>query len=308
MSKSDDLGNENNNDNIFKYYKGTNSLDTTGTYLREIGKTPLLTREEEIELAKRIQNGDDEARKKFISANLRLVASIAKRYKNRCHHLQYSDLLQEGNLGLIKAVDKFDYTRGNKFSTHATWWIEQAISRAIDYKEREIRIPVNSVNVLNRIKRTITEITMKTGKEPTVTELSNILNIPEKEIILLLNASKNTLSMSWPINGDEELSYLGDFIVADDIESNTEDYVLKGMLRGFLEEEIKTLAPKEKMVLEYRFALKDNKFYTLEEIATILNCTREWVRQIEKKALKNFRFHLKSLEKRKNFKQKPQGK
>ena len=257
--------------------------DPVKVYLKEIGRVPLLTPEEEIELAIRISEGDEEAKKKLAESNLRLVVSIAKRYVGR--GMQFLDLIQEGNLGLIKAVDKFDYTKGFKFSTYATWWIRQAITRAIADQARTIRIPVHMVETINKVKKTNSQLLHKNGRDPTAEEIA-------------LRVAQEPVSLETPI-GEEEDSHLGDFI-PDDEALAPADAASQMLLREQLAEVLKTLTPREERVLSLRFGLEDGHPRTLEEVGKEFNVTRERIRQIEAKALRKLR-HPSRSKKLKDF-------
>ena len=259
--------------------------DPVRLYLKEIGKIPLLTAEEELELAKKLEAGDEEASKKMVEANLRLVVSIAKRYVGR--GLQFLDLIQEGNCGLIKAVGKFDYTKGYKFSTYATWWIRQAISRAIADHARTIRIPVHMVETINRVSRTQHELVQELGRDPTTTEIAGRLHISEEKVEEILRVSQEPISLETPV-GEEDDSHLVDFIQDDDA-SEPADAASYMMLKELLSDVLKTLTPREERVLCLRYGLKDGKMHTLEEVGEEFNVTRERIRQIEAKALRKLR-------------------
>ena len=259
--------------------------DHVKMYLKEIGKVHLLDPEEETALAKRMAEGDEEAKKRLAEANLRLVVSIAKRYVGR--GMLFLDLIQEGNLGLIKAVDKFDYTKGYKFSTYATWWIRQAITRAIADQARTIRIPVHMVETINKLVRVSRQLVQELGREPTPEELAKELNMSIDKVREISKISQEPVSLETPI-GEEEDSHLGDFIPDDDAPAPSEaaSFVL---LKEQLVEVLKTLAPREEKVLRLRFGLDDGKQRTLEEVGQEFNVTRERIRQIEAKALRKLR-------------------
>lgn len=265
--------------------EGVSIDDHVKMYLKEIGKVDLLDAEQETELAKRMAEGDEEAKKKLAEANLRLVVSIAKRYVGR--GMLFLDLIQEGNLGLIKAVDKFDYTKGYKFSTYATWWIRQAITRAIADQARTIRIPVHMVETINKLVRVSRQLVQELGREPTPEELSKELNMPLKKVREISKISQEPVSLETPI-GEEEDSHLGDFIPDDDAPapSDAASFVL---LKEQLVEVLKTLTPREEKVLKLRFGLDDGRQRTLEEVGKEFNVTRERIRQIEAKALRKLR-------------------
>ena len=259
--------------------------DHVKMYLKEIGKVNLLDPNQEAELAKKMSDGDEEAKKKLAEANLRLVVSIAKRYVGR--GMLFLDLIQEGNLGLIKAVDKFDYTKGYKFSTYATWWIRQAITRAIADQARTIRIPVHMVETINKLVRVSRQLVQELGREPTMEELSKELNMSIDKVREISKISQEPVSLETPI-GEEEDSHLGDFIPDDDAPapSDAASFVL---LKEQLVEVLKTLTPREEKVLKLRFGLEDGRQRTLEEVGKEFNVTRERIRQIEAKALRKLR-------------------
>ncbi len=265
--------------------KGSQMDDPVKIYLKEIGKVPLLSPEEEIELAMRIANNDTEAKKSLEEANLRLVVSIAKRYGGR--GLQFLDLIQEGNLGLIKAVEKFDYTKGYKFSTYATWWVRQAITRAIADQARTIRIPVHMVETINKVKKTNTMLLHKNGREPTPEEIAAELGLPVDKVREILRVAQEPVSLETPI-GEEEDSHLGDFIPDEDALAPA-DAASQSLLKETLTEVLKTLTPREAKVLTLRFGLDDGHPKTLEEVGAEFNVTRERIRQIEAKALRKLR-------------------
>lgn len=254
-------------------------------YLREIGQIPLLSYEEEIDYAQRVLNGEDEAKQKLIESNLRLVVSIAKKHTNR--GLKMLDLIQEGNMGLMKAVEKFEYEKGFKFSTYATWWIRQAITRAIADQGRTIRIPVHMIETINKIKKESRIILQETGKEPTAEELATKLELPVEKVKSILEMNQDPISLETPV-GSEEDSELGDF-VEDDKFSNPYDATTRVLLKEQLNDVLKTLNEREEMVLRYRYGLDDGSQKTLEEVGKIFNVTRERIRQIEVKALRKLR-------------------
>ena len=254
-------------------------------YLREIGQIPLLSYEEEIDYAQRVLNGEEEAKQKLIESNLRLVVSIAKKHTNR--GLQMLDLIQEGNMGLMKAVEKFEYEKGFKFSTYATWWIRQAITRAIADQGRTIRIPVHMIETINKIKKESRIILQETGKEPTAEELAKKLELPVEKVKSILEMNQDPISLETPV-GSEEDSELGDF-VEDDKFANPYDATTRVLLKEQLDEVLKTLNDREEMVLRYRYGLDDGSQKTLEEVGKIFNVTRERIRQIEVKALRKLR-------------------
>ena len=259
--------------------------DPVKVYLKEIGRVPLLTSEEEIELAIRISEDDAEAKRRLSEANLRLVVSIAKRYVGR--GMQFLDLIQEGNLGLIKAVDKFDYTKGFKFSTYATWWIRQAITRAIADQARTIRIPVHMVETINKVKKTNSLLLHENGRDPTAEEIAEKLDMPVDKVREILRVAQEPVSLETPI-GEEEDSHLGDFIPDDDAQAPV-DAASMALMREQLAEVLKTLTPREARVLSLRYGLEDGNSKTLEEVGKEFNVTRERIRQIEAKALRKLR-------------------
>ena len=259
--------------------------DPVRMYLKEIGKVPLLSPDEEIELAKKIELGDEEAKKKLAESNLRLVVSIAKRYAGR--GMQLLDLIQEGNLGLIKAVEKFDYRKGYKFSTYATWWIRQAITRAIADQARTIRIPVHMVETINRLVRTQRQLVQKLGREATPEELAKELDMPVERVRDIMKISQDPVSLETPI-GEEEDSHLGDFIQDNNVEVPA-DAATYTLLHEQLMDVLSTLTEREQKVLRLRFGLDDGRPRTLEEVGRQFNVTRERIRQIEAKALRKLR-------------------
>ena len=259
--------------------------DPVRMYLKEIGKVPLLSPDEEIELAKKIELGDEEAKKKLAESNLRLVVSIAKRYAGR--GMQLLDLIQEGNLGLIKAVEKFDYRKGYKFSTYATWWIRQAITRAIADQARTIRIPVHMVETINRLVRTQRQLVQKLGREATPEELVKELDMPVERVREIMKISQDPVSLETPI-GEEEDSHLGDFIQDNNVEVPA-DAATYTLLHEQLMDVLSTLTEREQKVLRLRFGLDDGRPRTLEEVGRQFNVTRERIRQIEAKALRKLR-------------------
>ncbi len=264
---------------------GISIEDPVRMYLKEIGKFPLLSAEEEIELAKRMENGDQEAKKRLAEANLRLVVSIAKRYVGR--GMLFLDLIQEGNLGLIKAVEKFDYRKGYKFSTYATWWIRQAITRAIADQARTIRIPVHMVETINKLIRVSRQLLQELGREPTPEEISEEMGMPVDRVREILKISQEPVSLETPI-GEEEDSHLGDFIQDDNVPVPAEAASFT-LLREQLVEVLGTLTEREQKVLRLRFGLDDGRARTLEEVGKEFNVTRERIRQIEAKALRKLR-------------------
>ena len=267
-----------------------NAEDPVRMYLKEIGKIPLLSSEEEIELAKRMEEGDEEAKKQLSEANLRLTVSIAKRYSGR--GMQFLDLIQEGNLGLIKAVEKFDYRKGYKFSTYATWWIRQAITRAIADQARTIRIPVHMVETMNRVNRTSRRLLQEYGREPTPEEVAKVMNLPVERVLEISKISQEPVSLETPI-GEEEDSHLGDFIQDEHIPIPA-DEAAHTLLREQLEMVMDTLSEREQKVLALRFGLEDGKPHTLEEVGREFQVTRERIRQIEAKALRKLRHPTRS--------------
>ena len=266
-------------------YEGINVDDPVRMYLREIGRIPLLTFDEELDLAKKVLQGDEEAKQKLAESNLRLVVSIAKKYVGR--GMLFLDLIQEGNMGLIKAVEKFDYTKGFKFSTYATWWIRQAITRAIADQARTIRIPVHMVETINKLIRTSRHLLQQLGREPTPEEIAAEMEIPVEKVIEIQKIAQDPVSLETPI-GEEDDSHLGDFIQDDDSPA-PQDSAAYTMLREQLEEVMNTLTPREAKVLKLRFGLEDGKARTLEEVGREFQVTRERIRQIEAKALRKLR-------------------
>ena len=272
------------------YQEGISIDDPVRMYLKDIGRVPLLKAEEEVDLAMRMEQGDEEAKKKLVEANLRLVVSIAKRYVGR--GMLFLDLIQEGNLGLIKAVDKFDYKKGYKFSTYATWWIRQAITRAIADQARTIRIPVHMVETINKLIRVSRQLLQEYGREPTPAEIAKEMGISESKVHEIIKIAQEPVSLETPI-GEEEDSHLGDFIedegalAPDEAASHA---LMKEQLWGVLE----TLTPREQMVLRLRFGLDDGRQRTLEEVGKEFKVTRERIRQIEAKALRKLRHPTRS--------------
>ena len=265
--------------------EGISIDDPVRMYLKEIGKVPLLTADEEIELAKRMEQGDEEAKKRLSEANLRLVVSIAKRYVGR--GMLFLDLIQEGNLGLIKAVEKFDYRKGYKFSTYATWWIRQAITRAIADQARTIRIPVHMVETINKLIRVSRQLLQEYGREPQPEEIAEVMGIPEDKVREIIKIAQEPVSLETPI-GEEEDSHLGDFIPDDDAPAPA-DAAAFTLLKEQLMNVLSTLTPREEMVLKLRFGLEDGRARTLEEVGREFKVTRERIRQIEAKALRKLR-------------------
>ncbi|MCD7733450.1 MAG: RNA polymerase sigma factor RpoD [Oscillospiraceae bacterium] len=259
--------------------------DPVKIYLKEIGRVPLLTSEEEIELAKKIQQGDKEAKKRLAEANLRLVVSIAKRYGGR--GMSFLDLIQEGNLGLIKAVEKFDYTKGFKFSTYATWWIRQSITRAIADQARTIRIPVHMVETITKVKKASSTLLHQNGRDPTAEEIAEELDMPVDKVREIMRIAQDPVSLETPI-GEEEDSHLGDFIPDENAPEPTEA-ASQVLLKEQIDQVLGTLTEREEKVLRLRFGLEDGRSRTLEEVGQMFNVTRERIRQIEAKALRKLR-------------------
>ncbi|MCD8106732.1 MAG: RNA polymerase sigma factor RpoD [Oscillospiraceae bacterium] len=259
--------------------------DPVKIYLKEIGRVPLLTSEEEIELAKKIQEGDKDAKKRLAEANLRLVVSIAKRYGGR--GMSFLDLIQEGNLGLIKAVEKFDYTKGFKFSTYATWWIRQSITRAIADQARTIRIPVHMVETITKVKKASSTLLHQNGRDPTAEEIAEELDMPVDKVREIMRIAQDPVSLETPI-GEEEDSHLGDFIPDDNAPEPTEA-ASQVLLKEQINQVLGTLTEREEKVLRLRFGLEDGRSRTLEEVGQMFNVTRERIRQIEAKALRKLR-------------------
>ena len=266
-------------------YEGVSVDDPVRMYLREIGRIPLLTFEQELDLAKKILKGDEEAKQKLAESNLRLVVSIAKKYVGR--GMLFLDLIQEGNMGLIKAVEKFDYTKGFKFSTYATWWIRQAITRAIADQARTIRIPVHMVETINKLIRTSRHLLQQLGREPTPEEIAKEMEISVEKVMEIQKIAQDPVSLETPI-GEEDDSHLGDFIQDEDSPA-PQDSAAYTMLKEQLEEVMTTLTPREAKVLKLRFGLEDGKARTLEEVGRVFDVTRERIRQIEAKALRKLR-------------------
>ena len=264
---------------------GTSVDDPVRMYLKEIGKVQLLSMDEEIELAEKMAHGDEAARKRLAEANLRLVVSIAKKYVGRGMH--FLDLIQEGNMGLIKAVEKFDYTKGYKFSTYATWWIRQAITRAIADQARTIRVPVHMVETINKLIRVKRQLLQQLGREATPEELAREMELPVERIAEIEKIAQEPISIDTPI-GEEEDSHLGDFIPDDDAPAPAESAAFT-LLKEQLVDVLSTLTPREEKVLKLRFGLDDGRARTLEEVGKVFNVTRERIRQIEAKALRKLR-------------------
>ena len=287
---------ENDGDMDLSAPEGTRMDDPVRMYLKEIGKVDLLSPDEEIELAKRMLEGDEAAKKRLAEANLRLVVSIAKRYVGR--GMQFLDLIQEGNLGLIKAVEKFDYTKGYKFSTYATWWIRQAITRAIADQARTIRIPVHMVETINKVIRVSRQLLQELGHDPSPEEVAEEMNMPVQKVRDILKIALEPVSLETPI-GEEEDSHLGDFIPDDDAPEPAEVASFT-LLKEQLVEVLGTLTPREEKVLRLRFGIEDGRTRTLEEVGKEFNVTRERIRQIEAKALRKLR-HPSRSKKLKDF-------
>ena len=265
--------------------EGVSTEDPVRMYLKEIGNVPLLTTEQEVELAKRVEAGDEEAKKQLTEANLRLVVSIAKKYVGR--GMPFLDLIQEGNMGLMKAVDKFDYTKGYKFSTYATWWISQAITRGIADTGRTIRVPVHMVETINKTLRMTRTLLQELGREPTPEEVAERLNVSVSRVREVLKISRDPVSLDTPI-GEEDDSHLGDFI-EDDSALSPADSAAFSMLRAELATALESLTDRERQVVKLRFGLEDGRARTLEEVGKEFNVTRERIRQIEAKALRKLR-------------------
>ena len=265
--------------------EGIGIEDPVRMYLKEIGKVPLLTAEEEVELARRMADGDESAKKRLAEANLRLVVSIAKRYVGR--GMLFLDLIQEGNLGLIKAVEKFDYEKGFKFSTYATWWIRQAITRAIADQARTIRIPVHMVETINRVSKVSRQLLQELGREPQPEEIAKAMELPVERVREIMKISQDPVSLETPI-GEEEDSHLGDFIQDENV-AVPADAATQTVLKEQLEEVLDTLTEREQKVLKLRFGLEDGRARTLEEVGKEFDVTRERIRQIEAKALRKLR-------------------
>ena len=276
---------EETEEEVFAVPDGVSIDDPVRMYLKEIGKVALLTPAEEVELAQKMGEGDQEAKRKLAEANLRLVVSIAKRYVGR--GMQFLDLIQEGNLGLIKAVEKFDYKKGYKFSTYATWWIRQAITRAIADQARTIRIPVHMVETINKLIRVSRRLLQQYGRDPRPEEIAREMDIPEEKVREIIKIAQEPVSLETPI-GEEEDSHLGDFIPDDDVPAPAEAAAFT-LLKEQLTDVLDTLTPREEKVLRLRFGLDDGRARTLEEVGKEFNVTRERIRQIEAKALRKLR-------------------
>ncbi len=270
--------------------EGVSTEDPVRMYLKEIGNVPLLTSDEEVELAKRVEAGDQEAKQKLTEANLRLVVSIAKKYVGR--GMPFLDLIQEGNMGLMKAVDKFDYTKGYKFSTYATWWIRQAITRGIADTGRTIRVPVHMVETINKTLRMTRTLLQELGREPTPEEVADRLGVPVSRVREVLKISRDPVSLDTPI-GEEDDSHLGDFI-EDDSAQSPADSAAFSMLKEELDQALRSLTERERQVVRLRFGLEDGRARTLEEVGREFNVTRERIRQIEAKALRKLRHPTRS--------------
>ena len=265
--------------------KNASINDPVRMYLKEIGKISLLSLDEELALSKRVEEGDEEAKRLLAESNLRLVVSIAKRYVGR--NLSFLDLIQEGNIGLMKAVDKFDASKGYKFSTYATWWIRQAITRAIADQAKSIRVPVHMVETINKLKRIQRQMTLELNREPTEAELAKKMNTTEEKVREIFKISQDPLSLETPI-GEEDDSHLGDFL-KDESSMSPEEYAINEVLKDEIEEVLCTLTPREEEVLKLRFGLKGGTCHTLEEVGNMFGVTRERIRQIEAKALRKLR-------------------
>jgi RNA polymerase primary sigma factor len=276
---------EDTDDDDFSLPMGIKINDPVRMYLKEIGRVPLLSMDDEIELAKRVELGDEEAKRKLAEANLRLVVSIAKRYVGR--GMLFLDLIQEGNMGLIKAVDKFDYQKGYKFSTYATWWIRQAITRAIADQARTIRIPVHMVETINKLIRISRQLLQQIGREPTPEELAEVMELTPERVREIMKVAQEPVSLETPI-GEEDDSHLGDFIEDHDAPAPSDAAAFE-LLKEQLEDVLDTLTEREQNVLRLRFGLSDGRTRTLEEVGRVFGVTRERIRQIEAKALRKLR-------------------
>lgn len=285
-----------NDQMIQKIMNEDNIDDSVKMYLKDIGRVPLLSSQDELALAERMSNGDEEAKKQLINANLRLVVSIAKRYVGR--GMQFLDLIQEGNLGLMKAVEKFDYTKGFKFSTYATWWIRQAITRSLADQARTIRIPVHMVETINKLTKVSRMLLQKYGRDPTQSEIAQAMGIPESKVVEIQKIAHDPVSLETPI-GEEDDSHLGDFIEDKSTASQIEVAEMKER-KELIDEILRGLAPREQAVLVLRYGLRDNRPRTLEEVGKEFNVTRERIRQIEAKALRKLR-HPNKIKKFQDF-------
>jgi len=266
--------------------------DSAQMYLKEIGTFPLIRAQEEKELARKILEGDEESRQKLIRSNLRLVVSIAKKYANRSPHLTMLDLIQEGNMGLFKAVEKFDYKRGFKFSTYATWWIRQAVTRALADQARTIRIPVHMIETISKYTKAKRKLNQELGREPLPEEISQEMNLEIEKVRNIIKISQETLSLESPIGGDDEEATLGEFI-EDEKEISPSQSAARGLLKDYLNEIMSDLSDREQKILEMRFGLKDGITHTLEEVGKEFAVTRERIRQIEFKTIEKIRQHTK---------------
>jgi len=271
---------------------GDASTDSVQMYLKEIGRYPLLTGEEEVELAKRIEKNDESARQKLALSNLRLVVSIAKKYVGRSANLTMLDLIQEGNIGLFKAVEKFDYKKGYKFSTYATWWIRQAITRALADQGRTIRIPVHMVETINKYQQVVRRLVQDLGRDPMPEEIASEMNMEVDKVRHIQKISQETISLETPVGDDDEDSSLESFIPDEDSISPSTSAARK-ILKGYIDEIIADLTPREQKILDMRFGLNDGVTHTLEEVGKVFSVTRERIRQIEAKALEKIRQHHK---------------
>jgi len=282
---------------VKKILEELDSVDSVQMYLKEIGKTELISGDEEVELAKRILKGDEEAREKLTKANLRLVVNLAKRYVGRSPHLTLLDLIQEGNIGLFRAVEKFDYKRGYKFSTYATWWIRQAITRALADQSRTVRIPVHMVETISKFNQVRRRLLQDLGRDPMPEEIAAEMDVEVEKVRHIIKISQETVSLETPVGEDEEDSTLGDFI-EDEKTIMPNNVAAQRLLRDWLQEILIDLAEREQKILEMRFGLKDGIQHTLEEVGAHFKVTRERIRQIEAKALQRIREHhkLKKLE------------
>jgi RNA polymerase primary sigma factor len=282
---------------VKKMLEELESVDSVQMYLKEIGKTELISGDEEVELAKRILKGDEDAREKLTKANLRLVVNLAKRYVGRSPHLTLLDLIQEGNIGLFRAVEKFDYKRGYKFSTYATWWIRQAVTRALADQSRTVRIPVHMVETISKFNQARRRLLQDLGRDPMPEEISAEMGIEIEKVRHIIKISQDTVSLETPVGEDEEDSILGDFI-EDDKTIMPNNVAAQRLLRDWLQEILVDLQDREQQILEMRFGLKDGVQHTLEEVGAYFKVTRERIRQIEAKALQKIREHhkLKKLE------------